>query len=139
MMYLKYLLAPVFVICFLTKGWSQSEKRCNILEAFLKSNETIKRFQFDKDNELPIIIVDTAQLFKNCQIETIAGRKVKIAIESSYLLRNDPNIIIVYSLKKRFRNYIVEIHNKYTGSYGRVYLRKFKKHFEVVKFLVGYV
>jgi hypothetical protein len=120
-------------------GLAQTERNCAILKSFLNSDSAIKRFELNKNKDLTIVIVDTSNLFPKCQIDNIHDRKVAIVFDSLHISSMEQNVIFIYSVKKKGKNYIIEVHQKYTGSYGRVFLRKQKGKFIVTKFLVGFV
>lgn len=114
---------------------TQSENNCNILIALLGDREACNTFKFDKRKDTPIVFIDMKNKFNNCIISDFYEREIEISKDT---LDNRVENIKIYNLVKYRNNYELEVHQKFTGAYGKILFKERKGKFYITKFLVGY-
>jgi hypothetical protein len=116
---------------------AQQNAECEILTGLLRDDKIRKVLHLDMNKSMPINFIDTRRFFKNCEIDSIYGREVKVIHDSSYISIINNSNIIINSLKKRGRKYKIELYHKIMEAYGYVELKKKGRRYIVSKVLMG--
>jgi hypothetical protein len=130
-------LVVFFLVVLAVLSTAQAQSRCGVLTAFLKNDRVRKILHLDFYKDEPIVFVDTAHFFSQCQIEKVYDREVRISSEASeYAVTNKSNII-AEKLTHHGRNHLT-IYYRLMQAYGEVvFKRKKKDQYIISDILIG--
>lgn len=127
---------------FFVNGQITKSENCEIVFTAMSSKATQKIFNFGKRKNVPIVIIDTSGYFKECSLNKIYGRDLKVS--NDYLLLNPsqlkdttPSYIFINRLYKRGVKYRVNFFYKWTGAFGFIELRKKSNQLIVSKSVIN--
>src|SRR4051812_10495494 len=91
----------ILLILAFNSSIAQSRKMCNIIDTILSYKSAIKDYYFDKTKDVPILIVDTSNLFKDCSFKTYYDRSVTITHDPSHVEEIVPGTYVIQILSKK--------------------------------------
>ena len=125
-----------FILLILVFNTSNAQPRtlCNIIDTILSYKQSIKDYYFDKTKDVPIIIVDTSNYFKDCSFNTYYGRSVTITHDHSHLKEIVPGTYVIQLLNKKGKNLKLRLIYRNNGAQCRFVLKRRNGNYSIVKY-----
>ena len=121
-------------------SYCQQSQKCELIDALLKHEKAKKGFYFESHPEVPIVIVDTGNFFKDCSISgDYYGRKVEIVHnESDAGAVNYSNVIVNSISTSKSNKFRLTVFYKVRNAFFVVDLKKKRRRIVVSKFSGGH-
>lgn len=119
--------------------YGQISKSCKLIDAILSYTPAKEPFIFDRNNQFPIVLIDTVEYFNNCNISNYYNRVVKISHDNSLVQARHPSNYIINVIQVNRKIYRVLLFYRTKGTHSWFTLKWKKNKFVVNKFEEGYL
>ena len=115
---MKAILIVFFSLCLYLQSSCQNSQQfdCSIIESLFKVNYVKERLALEKYPNETIILIDTSNFFKNCNLPSIFNRQVIFVSDSFAVREKRPSNFFIYEMSCFKKSYSIGLYSKYTGA-----------------------
>jgi hypothetical protein len=125
----------LFILLVLSKSCFSQQLDCNFLQACFETAIFNKQFYISKFKQGEFVMVDTFNVFSNCQLQKVYSKQ--IVINHSWIPSKEEKYILLYRVEKQRKKCILYFYQPYSGANVILEVRR-KWNNRVVTKLKGY-